>query len=91
MTITHEHAADQNLQWEYVLRPYGIEVISLAYEDAGPIVNWNTDPRSVFTNCADRWTPRSPAPVIVPARTAPTRTAASATTPKAETSAARRR
>ncbi|MFE2942940.1 hypothetical protein ACFXKG_28365 [Streptomyces sp. NPDC059255] len=25
MTVTHEHAADQNLQWGYVLRPNGIK------------------------------------------------------------------
>ncbi|MFD5751510.1 hypothetical protein [Streptomyces sp. NPDC127033] len=91
MTVTHEDAADQDLPWGYILRPNGIEVISLACEDAGPLVGWNTDPRTVFSDRPDRWTPRAPAPVIVPSRTTPTRTAASATMPKAETGAARRR
>jgi hypothetical protein len=66
MTVTEKTAADQNLQWGYVLRPHGIEVISVLHAGAGPVVAWDTDPRIGFSNHPAHW----PAPAKTPATTA---------------------
>ncbi|WP_251021178.1 hypothetical protein [Streptomyces sp. ISL-98] len=66
MTVTEKTAADQDLQWGYVLRPHGIEVISVLHADAGPVVAWDTDPRSGFSNHPAHW----PAPAKAPFATA---------------------
>ncbi|MFJ4973252.1 hypothetical protein [Streptomyces sp. NPDC088755] len=66
------------LAWGYVLRPAGIEVISLPYASQGPLVDWNVDPRAHFNNDpfiwsslaetrgAPRITPAPPTPVAMP-------------------------
>ncbi|MFE3645899.1 hypothetical protein ACFXOM_33830 [Streptomyces sp. NPDC059169] len=67
MTVTEKTAADQNLHWGYVLRPHGIEVISVLHAEAGPVVAWNTDPRLGFSNHPAHWPAPSKAPVTTPA------------------------
>ncbi|WP_327690720.1 hypothetical protein OG870_05980 [Streptomyces sp. NBC_00461] len=72
------------LNWGYVLHPHGIEVIGLLAYDRGPVVEWDTDPRSRIVADPGAWNPDSPAPVVPP-RTAPrlsTTAPASAPTPR---------
>ncbi|MFD7862174.1 hypothetical protein [Streptomyces sp. NPDC059783] len=57
-------------EWAYVLHPHGIEVIALQAYDRGPVVAWDTDPRSRVTANPSAWHPDTPAPVAAP-RTAP--------------------
>ena len=87
MTVTDATAIEQDLQWGYILRPHGIEVISLLHEDAGPVVDWNTDPRTVFSDSPAHWSSTAPAPVLTPLRAAPPQ--ASPTTRPANGSPAR--
>ncbi|MFE1836488.1 hypothetical protein [Streptomyces sviceus] len=69
------------LEWAYVLHPHGIEVIALQAYERGPVVAWDTDPRSCVTAHPGAWHPDSRAPIIAP-RTAPRlSTTASASTP----------
>ena len=70
MTVTDATADEQDMQWGYVLHPQGIEVISLLHEDAGPVVDWNTDPRTVFSDSPAHWSSTAPAPVPTPVRAA---------------------
>ena len=58
------------LEWAYVLHPHGIEVIALHAYDRGPVVAWDTDPRSRVTTNPSAWHPDTPAPIVAP-RTAP--------------------
>ncbi|MGQ4383575.1 hypothetical protein [Streptomyces sp. SAS_270] len=58
------------LEWAYVLHPHGIEVIALHAYDRGPVVAWDTDPRSRVTANPSAWHPDTPAPIVAP-RTAP--------------------
>ncbi|MFF4361530.1 hypothetical protein [Streptomyces sp. NPDC001604] len=55
-----------NLDWAYVLHPHGIEVIALQAYDRGPIVAWDTDPRSVIRADPGAWHPQSRAPIVPP-------------------------
>ncbi|MFE4017983.1 hypothetical protein ACFXPZ_11300 [Streptomyces sp. NPDC059101] len=71
MTVTDYTADEQDMQWGYILHPHGIEVISLVHEDIGPVVDWNTDPRTVFSDNPAHWSSAAPAPAITPVRTAP--------------------
>lgn len=52
MNVTERTASDQDLDWGYILRPNGIEVINPRYAAAGPTVSWDADPRCDFTNPA---------------------------------------
>ncbi|MER5813809.1 hypothetical protein [Streptomyces californicus] len=52
MNVTERTASDQDLDWGYILRPNGIEVINPRYTAAGPTVSWDADPRCDFTNPA---------------------------------------
>ncbi|MFP8959206.1 hypothetical protein ACLIYP_01345 [Streptomyces nanhaiensis] len=70
MTVTEKTAADQDLQWGYVLRPHGIEVISLLHAAAGPVVAWDTDPRTGFSNHPAHWPAPSKAPFATTASAA---------------------
>ncbi|MBC2878067.1 hypothetical protein K7I03_28510 [Streptomyces mobaraensis] len=66
MTVTE--ASTEGLDWGYILRPHGIEVIH-QYEDRGPVVGWKTDPRARFSDGYARWTPGGPVPATAPPRT----------------------
>ncbi|MFD4476436.1 hypothetical protein ACFWPU_10030 [Streptomyces sp. NPDC058471] len=59
------------LSWGYVLHTAGIEVISLSADDRGPIVDWDTDPRTRFSDHPDLWLPGQPVPATRPPRTTP--------------------
>ncbi|PKV84307.1 hypothetical protein [Streptomyces sp. TLI_146] len=67
--ITETNSDD--LSWSYVLHPASIEVISLYAPDRGPIVDWNTDPRTRFSDHHSLWLPGQPVPATRPPRTAP--------------------
>ncbi|MGW2404061.1 hypothetical protein ACWCXK_05985 [Streptomyces sp. NPDC001739] len=71
MTVTDDTVDDQNLQWGYVLHPRGIEVISLFHDDGGPVVGWNTDPRTKFSDSRAHWASHKPVPGVPPARATP--------------------
>lgn len=68
MTVTDETADAQDMQWGYVLRQRGIEVISLLHEDIGPIVSWSTDPRTTFADHTAAWSCLDPPPAVWPLR-----------------------
>ncbi|MFK0121187.1 hypothetical protein [Streptomyces sp. NPDC090994] len=88
MTVTEQTAADQDMQWGYVLHPHGIEVITVTHAGAGPVVDWMTDPRASFSDHPAHW----PAPTRLPASTAPRapRTAAVGLAPARPRTAAHR-
>lgn len=71
--------------WGYVLHPEGIEVISLDVADRGPVVDWNTDPRTRFSDTRYLWLPGHPVPATRPLRT----TRAPAVAPKPTSAAAK--
>ncbi|MEU1893886.1 hypothetical protein [Streptomyces pristinaespiralis] len=73
MTVTEKTAADLDVQWGYILRPHGIEVISALHAAAGSVVAWGTDPRARFRNHPAHWSaPASAAaPPARPAATSP--------------------
>ncbi|WP_370666696.1 hypothetical protein, partial [Streptomyces sp. IBSBF 2507] len=64
MSVTDETAAEQDMQWGYVLHKHGIEVISLLHEDTGPVVDWTTDPRTAFNDHPAAWSSPDPKPAI---------------------------
>ncbi|MGW6742835.1 hypothetical protein ACWGDX_19285 [Streptomyces sp. NPDC055025] len=66
MTVTDETAAEQDMQWGYVLYPSGIEVISLTEDNHGPLVRWETDPRTRFSDHPRLWSPARPVPATAP-------------------------
>nr|WP_106980832.1 MULTISPECIES: hypothetical protein [Streptomyces] len=89
MTVTEKDAADQDLEWGYVLRPEGIEVISMPYANAGPVVGWDAYPLECFSDNPRYWLAPAPSPLATPAAAGPT-PAAPATAPVPSRTAARR-
>ncbi|MFD4994651.1 hypothetical protein [Streptomyces buecherae] len=90
MTVTEETVEEQDLHWGYVLRQQGIEVISLLHPDNGPVVGWDTDPSTAFSDHPAAWPPPPPAPARQPSRNTPPRSApvispTRATTPRPAT------
>ncbi|WP_433919822.1 hypothetical protein OIE50_38955 [Streptomyces canus] len=79
----------EDLEWAYVLHESGIEVIGLPAYDRGPVVGWDTDPRSRIVADPGAWNPDSPAPVVPP-RTAPRLSATAPASAPAPRNAARR-
>ncbi|MFK0283251.1 hypothetical protein ACIQVL_22710 [Streptomyces sp. NPDC090499] len=70
-TITPQSAAEQDFEWGYILRPGSIEVISVRIQAGwGPLVPWDTDPLTRFSDHPAHWTFDKPPPVIAPARAA---------------------
>ncbi|WP_343243827.1 hypothetical protein [Streptomyces sp. SID13726] len=67
MTVTETTADALGMHWGYILHPTGIEVISLVHQDIGPLVDWNTDPRSVFSDDPVRWHTGALPPITAPA------------------------
>lgn len=90
MTVTEQTAADQDIQWGYILRPHGIEVLPVTHAEAGPVIGWETDPRTVFSDHPSRWTSPAIAPVVTPLRAAQPPRKATATTAGGPRTAARR-
>ncbi|MER6566975.1 hypothetical protein ABT288_12450 [Streptomyces sp. NPDC001093] len=90
MTVTQQTAADQDVQWGYVLRLEGIEVISVPHADAGPVIGWDTDPRTRFSDHPAHWPAPTPSPATTSTRTArPPQTARAAAPPRPRTAARR--
>ncbi|MEU9074576.1 hypothetical protein AB0D22_07820 [Kitasatospora sp. NPDC048538] len=58
------------LDWGYVLHPHGIEVINLYAYERGPVVPWNTDPVSRFSDKARLWARDGQLPLQPPPPTA---------------------
>ncbi|MFF3979743.1 hypothetical protein [Streptomyces sp. NPDC001828] len=86
MSVTDTTAEEQGAEWGYVLRPEGIEVISLLNEDIGPVVDWATDPRTVFDDHPAAWSSRAHAPTIRASHSAPPRSAPAGAPAKSSTS-----
>ncbi|WP_435878418.1 hypothetical protein [Streptomyces werraensis] len=84
MTVTERTAADQDVQWSYVLRSEGIEVISVPHADAGPVIGWDTDPRTLFSDHPADWPAPTPSPLATSTRTVP-RAARAAVSPRPRT------
>ncbi|MFJ6898147.1 hypothetical protein [Streptomyces hokutonensis] len=74
LTVTEANADALDMHWGYILHPQGIEVISLLHQDIGPLLGWNTDPRSVFSDDPARWQCDAPPPVTAPVPSTPPRT-----------------
>ncbi|MFD8847617.1 hypothetical protein [Streptomyces sp. NPDC059604] len=70
MTVTEATAAEQDLEWGYVLRPHGIEVIPALHSASGPVIGWDTDPRHDFSNPAT-WPIAASVPRPAPASASP--------------------
>ncbi|MFF5438853.1 hypothetical protein [Streptomyces achromogenes] len=83
MTVTEKDAAEQDLEWGYVLRPEGIEVISVPYADTGPVVGWDTYPLALFSDNPGYWLVPAQAPSATPARVAGPATAPASSRPAA--------
>ncbi|MEV7196906.1 hypothetical protein AB0N81_34660 [Streptomyces sp. NPDC093510] len=71
------------LSWGYVLHSVSVEVISLYAADRGPIIDWNTDPRTRFSDHPYLWLPGQPVPATRPPRTTPAPAAPAPTSPAA--------
>ncbi|MGW9400770.1 hypothetical protein [Streptomyces sp. NPDC055642] len=84
MSVTDEIAAGLDVQWGYVLHQQGIEVISLLHADNGPVVDWSTDPRTVFNDHPAAWSP-DPVPPRRESRNAPSPGAPAVAPAKAST------
>lgn len=67
--ISVDERSAGRLNWGYVLHPHGIEVISLYEERRGPLVGWETDPRTRFSDQPRLWSPARPRPATTPPRT----------------------
>lgn len=85
MTVTDETADAQDMKWGYVLHRQGIEVISLLYKNTGPVVNWSTDPRTVFSDHPGHWSSFAPVPVVQAVRSTPPPSAPAMASAKANT------
>ncbi|MEU2131773.1 hypothetical protein [Streptomyces sp. NPDC018352] len=70
MTVTETTAAAQDVEWGYVLHQQGIEVIPAQYTVSGPVISWDTDPRSDFSAPAF-WATATPAQPRATPATAP--------------------
>jgi hypothetical protein len=77
------------LEWAYVLHPHGIEVIALQEYDRGPVVAWDTDPRSRIIANPSAWHPDSKAPIVAPRTTRRLSTTASRSAPSPRKTARR--
>ncbi|MGW2137683.1 hypothetical protein ACWCW2_16940 [Streptomyces sp. NPDC001773] len=85
MSVTDTTADEQDMQWGHVLHKEGIEVISLLHEDLGPVVDWATDPRTVFNDHPAAWSCLDPAPTIRVPRGTPSQSAPATAPAKAGT------
>lgn len=70
------------LDWGYVLHPHvGIEVIPLRQGDTGPVVPWDTDPRTRFSDHQVLWASNRAVPATRPPRAIPSAPSPSAAAP----------
>ncbi|MFE6856845.1 hypothetical protein ACFVDH_39370, partial [Streptomyces sp. NPDC057674] len=59
--ITRDNSARHH--WGYILHPTGIEVISRQNDPRGPVISWDTDPRTHFSEAMALWMPGTPPPM----------------------------
>ncbi|MEU0844014.1 hypothetical protein ABZ370_31685 [Streptomyces sp. NPDC005962] len=85
MSVTDDTPDEQDMQWGYVLHQQGIEVISLLNKDIGPVVSWDTDPRTAFNDHPAAWSSLGPAPTLRAPRGTQPRSAPAAAPAKAGT------
>ncbi|MET8577328.1 hypothetical protein [Streptomyces sp. NPDC005012] len=69
--ITITETSTEGLDWGYVLRSHGIEVIGLREHSRGPVLAWDTDPAARFSDSQHRWAPNLAPPVTTRPGTAP--------------------
>ncbi|WP_432112674.1 hypothetical protein [Streptomyces sp. S1] len=70
MTVTEATLHDMDVEWGYVLRPEGIEVIHALGSASGPIVSWNTHPFTDF-DAPGVWAAVAPARPPAPSTASP--------------------
>ncbi|WP_253916137.1 hypothetical protein [Streptomyces sp. MNP-20] len=87
--ITEATANSGAIEWAYVLHSEGIEVISLEAADRGPLVAWNTNPHTLFSNSRHLWLPGHPVPATRLSRSARVPAAAKPASPAAQRAARR--
>lgn len=75
MVFDESNARDSWLEWAYVLRPLGVEVIALTQEARGPVVGWDSDPLISYSDEPRLWKPDAPVPLTGPHPAAPGLTA----------------
>jgi hypothetical protein len=73
--VFDESSAPDRLEWAYVLRPDGVEVIALTQNTRGPVVGWDSDPLLSYSDEPQLWTPDAPIPLTGPRPKAPGLTA----------------
>ncbi|MCL2729704.1 MAG: hypothetical protein FWE15_06725 [Actinomycetia bacterium] len=73
--VFDESSAPDWLEWAYVLRPHGVEVIALTEDTRGPVVGWDSDPRTSYSDEPHLWRPDSPPPLTALRPKAPVLTA----------------
>lgn len=59
MTFDEVSAQEAWLDWAYVLRPQGVEVIGLANGPRGLVVGWDIDPLAKWADAPERWRART--------------------------------
>ncbi|SEO73691.1 hypothetical protein [Actinacidiphila rubida] len=69
--VFDESSAPDRLEWAYVLRPVGVEVIALTQDTRGPVVGWESDPRASYSDKPHLRKPDAPIPLAGLRPTAP--------------------
>ncbi|MFG3348670.1 hypothetical protein ACGF1Z_26875 [Streptomyces sp. NPDC048018] len=62
--ITRDNSGGHH--WGYILHPAGIEVISRQNAPRGPVISWDTEPRTQFSEAMALWMPDTPPPMSLP-------------------------
>ncbi|MFE0772189.1 hypothetical protein [Streptomyces sp. NPDC058861] len=70
MSVTEATLHDMGVEWGYVLRPEGIEVIHALSAASGPIVSWDTHPFTDF-DAPGVWAAVAPARPAAPSTSSP--------------------
>lgn len=63
MVFDESTARDSWLEWAYVLRPHGIEVIALTHDTRSPLVGWDSDPLISYSDEPRLRKPDAPIPL----------------------------
>lgn len=73
--IFDECSAGDRLEWAYMLRPDGVEVVALTEDTCGPVVGWDSDPLASYSDEPQLWRRDGPIPLAGLRPTAPGLTA----------------
>ncbi|MEC3997159.1 hypothetical protein VSR01_28120 [Actinacidiphila sp. DG2A-62] len=71
MVIDQSNTRDSDVEWAYVLRPHGVEVIALTQYTRGPVVGWDSDPLGSYSDDPRLWRPDAHPPLTGLRPTAP--------------------